>query len=91
MGSSGGSSNGSLRRRRENGWAPVFSFEPGSRLISHDSTSALVIVRPTTITTGPMPELPREPPSTLAISMDSTGSPYRDGEVWTWSRMSGRP
>ena len=32
----------------------------------HDNTSALAIVRPTTTTTGPMPELPCEALATTA-------------------------
>ncbi len=72
----GGRSNRLPRRRRENGLAPVFSFEPGRRWNTHDSTSALTMVRPTTITTGPMPELPRYAPSTLATTMPNTRSAY---------------
>ena len=68
-----------MLRRRENGPAPVFSLEPGIRLITKVSTSALVIVRPTAMTTGPMPELPRLEPSTLAISSESTASRYLCG------------
>ena len=35
----------------------------------HDSTSALVIVRPTTVTTGPIPELPCDAPATTAPTL----------------------
>ena len=75
--SSGGRPNGSLRCRRRNGLAPVFSFEPGSRLISHDSTSALAIVSPTAITTGPTPELPDDDPAPAMICRPDIASRYR--------------
>lgn len=71
-GPSGDRSNGLRRRQLDKGLAPVFSFEPGRRLISQVSTSALAMVMPTTITTGPIPELPRDAPSTLLMTMADT-------------------